>query len=304
MDLWHNLDWVLPLRAPALTQLAMGLSWLGYSTFIMFFMSLGFWTYNRAIFYRLMILVVVNALLNAYAKDWIQDPRPPLEIRLDARVGASYGLPSGHAQMAVVLWMWLAWELRRAWAWVLFTVVTASIILSRLYLGVHDLEDVVGGGALGALSLVVFEAVRHRQWRWQTDLLWATAVVGIVTLAALASWQGHAPEYIPTLAGWLVAASWCLRWDQKRLHMAMPHTAVRRIAVALLGTALFLIEQKALKWLGAHQSLPPEIWALVKGIVNGVFVVLVVPYTMQRVKLAQPAPHAAAQPAPLPLSSL
>jgi membrane-associated phospholipid phosphatase len=290
MNLWHNLDWVLPLRTPALTQLAMALSWLGYSTFILFFMSIGYWTFNRAIFYRLMVLVVINAVLNAYAKDWIQDPRPPLEIRLDDRVGASYGLPSGHAQMAVVLWMWLAWELRRAWVWVLCAGIAVAVILSRLYLGVHDLEDVVGGAALGGLSLVVFEAVRYRQWRWQTDLLWATALVAAVTLAALASWRGHAPEYIPTLAGWLVAASWCLRWDQKYLHLVMPNTFARRVGVALLGAALFLVEQKALKWLGTQQTLPPQGWALVKGLINGVFVTLVVPCAMQAIKLARANP--------------
>jgi hypothetical protein len=91
----------------------------------------------------------------------------------------------------------------------------------------------------------------------------------------------------------LVAASWCLRWDQQRLHLAMPSTPVRQLAVGVLGAALFLVEQKALRWLGTQQALPPEIWALVKGIVNGGFVVLVVPYTMQAVRLADSAkpPH-------------
>ena len=65
MNLWHDLQWVLPLRTPALTQLAFGLSWLGYTTFIMFFIAIGYWTWNRAIFYRLLILVAFNALLNA-----------------------------------------------------------------------------------------------------------------------------------------------------------------------------------------------------------------------------------------------
>ena len=68
----------------------------------MFFMSLGYWIWSKDVFFRLLVLVAVNALLNAYAKDLFQDPRPPLELRLDDLVGASYGLPSGHAQMAVV----------------------------------------------------------------------------------------------------------------------------------------------------------------------------------------------------------
>ena len=40
MDILHNLQWVLPLRSPALTQFAVGFSWLGYTTFIVFFIAL------------------------------------------------------------------------------------------------------------------------------------------------------------------------------------------------------------------------------------------------------------------------
>lgn len=285
MELWHNLDWVLPWRTPALTQLAMGLSWLGYTTFIMFFIALGYWVWNKAIFYRLMILVVINALINAYAKDWIQDPRPPLEIRLDDLIGASYGLPSGHAQIGVVMWMWLAWELSRAWVWVLCALIALSVIASRLYLGVHDLEDLVGGAVLGAASLVLFELARHHRTRWQTSLAWSTALVALVTALALWSWPGTAPEYIPTLAGWLIAATWCLRLDYRYIGIAVPTAWWQRVAVAVLGAACFMAEQKALKWIGARLELQSMLWALIKGFVNGATVSLLIPYGMQRLRL-------------------
>ena len=290
MSLWHDLQWVLPLRTPALTQLAISLSWLGYTTFIIFFISIGYWTWSKAIFYRMMVLVTINALINAYAKDWIQDPRPPIELRLDDLVGASYGLPSGHAQFATVMWMWLAWELRRAWAWVLCATIALGVMASRLYLGVHDLEDVVIGALLGASSLVVFEAVRHHSAGLQRQLVGSTTLVVLVTGLALWSWRGSAPEYIPTLAGWLIAVNWCLHYDQRHLGFRVPHTPWRRLAVGLLGAACFLGEQKLLKWVGAHQALEPELWALLKGIVNGYFVALLIPGLMRSLHLTHPLP--------------
>lgn len=290
MSIWHDLQWVLPLRTPVLTQLAMGLSWLGYTTFIMFFIAIGYWVGSRAIFYRLMILVAINALINAYAKDCFQDPRPPLALRLDDLVGASYGLPSGHAQMAVVMWLWLAWELRRTGVWVLCTLIALSVMASRLYLGVHDLEDLVGGAVLGAASLVLFEVARHHQTRWQTHLGWSSALVALVTSLALWSWPGIAPDYIPTLAGWLIAATACVQFDQRCLQLSVPRTPWRRLAVGLVGVACFMAEQKALKWLGHQLTLEPMVWALTKGLVNGVFVALAIPWGVQRLYLTPSLP--------------
>lgn len=293
MELLHDLQWVLPLRTPALTQLALGLSWLGYSTFILFFMALGYWTWSKAVFYRMLVLVAANALINAYAKDWLQDLRPPLELRLDDLVGASYGLPSGHAQLAVVLWMWLAWEVRRAWVWVLCSAIALGVMASRLYLGVHDLEDVLGGALLGGASLVLFEALRHRNWRWQTSTPWGVALIAAIAVLALWSWPGTAPEYVPTLAGWLAVATWSLRFETRHIGMAAPAAIWQKLLVAAVGTACFMGEQKLLKFAGVHfmqLALDPAVWALAKGVVSGLFVSLLMPWLFGRLRLVPTRP--------------
>lgn len=286
MDFLHNLQWVLPLRSPALTQLALGLSWLGYATFLMFFMSIGYWVWNKERFFRLLILVTANALLNAYVKDLFQDPRPPLELRLDDLVGASYGLPSAHAQLAVTLWLWLAWEVRRAWVWGLCIAIALGVILSRLYLGVHDLEDVLVGAGLGGTSLLVFEWVRHRHTRLHTSLPVQLGVIAAVAGLALLTWPGgQPPDYVPMLATWLATASACLHWDRQHLRFAAPIGPVRVVAAALLGAALFWGEQKLLKTLGLLLPLGPLPWAAIKGWAGGLFVALVVPWLLRQARL-------------------
>lgn len=292
MDVLHNLQWILPLRSPALTPLAIGLSWLGYTTFIMFFLAIGYWTWSKAIFFRLLILVAINATLNAYVKDLVHDPRPPLELRLDDLVGTSYGLPSGHAQLAVVIWLWLAWEIRRRWAWVLGSAIALGVIVSRLYLGVHDLEDVLVGAALGTTSLLAFERLRHHSWAWQTSVVWSVATIAAVTTLVLLNWPGTAPEYVPTLAGWLAAATWSLQWDNRHIGYQPPTVVWRSVAVGLLGATCFLGEQKLLKFSAPHWPLDPMLWAFTKGVVSGVFVSLLMPWLVLRLRLSHaPVDH-------------
>ena len=290
MNFLHEMAWVLPLRSPALTQLALGLSWLGYATFIMFFMTLGYWAWSRAIFTRLFVLVAVNGLVNAYAKDFFQDPRPPLALRLDDQIGDSFGLPSGHAQLAVVLWLWLAWEIRRPWAWVVGSLIALLVMLSRLYLGVHDVEDVLIGAALGGASLFAFVWLQSRvvlNAVWQQLAL----VLGITALALL-SWPAgtSVPVYVPLLSGWLAVVVCCQPLELRWIGMQMPRTWARRIAVIALGIVCFYLEQKLLKAAAPHWTGDLLLWNFVKGLVNGVFVVLFMPWLLCRLRLTPSIP--------------
>lgn len=295
MNLWHDVAWIVPYRTELLTQLAFGLSWLGYATFIMFFTAIGYWSASKTVFYRLLVLVAISALVNAYAKDWFQDPRPPLELRLDDRVHESYGMPSGHAQLAVVMWMWLAWEIRAAWAWVLCSLIVLGVMASRLYLGVHDLEDVTVGAGIGAVTLVIFEQLRHRNLRWQLHFTTSALLIAAVTAVALKTWPGNAPDYVPMLAGWLAAATWALHVDDATLDYAPPAALGKKLLVGALGAATFVGEQKLLKVLGTSAPMDPMQWSLMKGLVSGIFASLLLPAVFVHLGLAgkaHPMPRA------------
>ncbi|HSG88943.1 MAG TPA: phosphatase PAP2 family protein [Pseudomonadales bacterium] len=164
----HDLSWVLPLRSEGATLVFQALTALGYFPFYLAALPLGYWLWDKGMFTRLAILILTSALLNGFLKDLFDDPRPALEFALDGRVGDSYGLPSGHAQIATVTWFWLAWELRRPWFGAVAAVIVGGICFSRLYLGVHDVEDVLAGFALGIVSLLLFEWLlsdRFEHWR-------------------------------------------------------------------------------------------------------------------------------------------
>lgn len=152
----HDLSWVLPLRNETLTHVFNGFTFLGYLPFFLLFLPMGYWLGDKGVFSRLVILVGIVALSNSFLKDLFQDPRPDIRFALDQRVGDSFGFPSGHAQIAVAMWFWLALEARRTWVWILASVVATGVCLSRLYLGVHDVEDVLGGIFFGIATVAIF----------------------------------------------------------------------------------------------------------------------------------------------------
>ena len=184
MSLWHDLSWVLPLRHPALTAIFEAFTLAGYPLFYLALLPLIFWLWKPRESHQLVAFLILSALLNSLLKDFFDDPRPDLAFALDGRVGGSYGFPSGHAQLAVVTWGALAIFAGTRAAALGATVMIIGICFSRLYLGVHDIEDVAGGLTLGVLSLLLFARYREaltKRWR---SLSWLTQ--GALLLAPLA----------------------------------------------------------------------------------------------------------------------
>jgi len=70
--------------------------------------------------------------------------------------GVENGFPSGHSSIAIAFWGALAFLFRKKWIVAISVALMTLIPLSRIYLGVHFLADVLGGVTLGAIILAAF----------------------------------------------------------------------------------------------------------------------------------------------------
>lgn len=281
-DVLHDISWVVPLRHEWLTPLMRGFTLMGYEKFILFFLPLGYWAWDKKLFLRLLLLVAVSALLNGYLKDLWQNPRPDIALRMDQQVGDSYGLPSGHSQIAVVLWLWLAYEIGKRWLWGLCSLIVAGIIFSRLYLGAHDLEDVFGGALLGGLTLLAFAGMRRWPF-WHQAPAWLLLLpIGLVALLCQLTWPAaQAPDYVPLLAG-MVAG---VLFGYRQVGFAVPSQWWKRALAAALGALAFIGLQALLKWLGPQLAWQPLLWQGMRGLSMGLFVAALMPWLLLRLRL-------------------
>jgi membrane-associated phospholipid phosphatase len=140
---------------PQLEKLFFYVTEAGRFEFYLVIITLTYWCIHKRLGRALGYLLSVSYVLNAILKHLIRNGRPfwdDLSLALVDEL--SYGIPSGHAQSATVFYGLLAMFIRRAWAWILAVILILLMAISRIYLGVHDIEDVVTGILLGALVLL------------------------------------------------------------------------------------------------------------------------------------------------------
>ena len=149
------------------------LTFTGTVEFYLLWLPCLYWCWNAEIGLRLGMILMSSAGLNQALKVAFHQPRPYWFIPDLARVSVSGGdnnfaFPSGHAQNAVAHWGLFAASLpgRRRLPWVLAAVLVVLVGISRVYLGVHSVDDVFAGWIAGALLLAFFVRVEAPVGRW------------------------------------------------------------------------------------------------------------------------------------------
>lgn len=115
----------------------------------------------------LWLISFAGALFLVQTLKWIMHLPRPIVLYQGA---SAYSFPSGHTTMSIVIFGFLCILLIRnyhsAFKWLIFTgalFITFSIALSRLYLGVHWLSDVLGGFFIGTLWVALMGILYLKQ---------------------------------------------------------------------------------------------------------------------------------------------
>jgi membrane-associated phospholipid phosphatase len=139
---------------PQLESLMAFISQLGHFNFYLVAVPLIYWSLNKRLGAHLIYLLTLSNAIGETLKQAFRDPRP---FWYDPAVGLAeeptYGIPSNHALVSTVAYLSIAGWFRRGWLWLLAVLWIVLISLSRIYLGVHDLPDVLFGAAIGLLVL-------------------------------------------------------------------------------------------------------------------------------------------------------
>jgi len=146
----------------------LGITAIGYEQFFVLLLPAVYWCVDQAVGLRMGMVLLLGTDLNTFFKFLFHNPRP---FWISDQVIAyshetSFGLPSGHAQIAASVWGWLAVEVKKRWFTISAIVLILLIGISRLYLGVHFLSDVLLGWLLGGLLVLVFSLLSKPLGAW------------------------------------------------------------------------------------------------------------------------------------------
>lgn len=155
---------------------------LGTEYFYILVAMVLYWCVSAETGLRAGLLLMFSGGVNDVFKVAFHAPRPywySTDVKALSSEG-TFGIPSGHAQHAVVMWSLLAVWVKRRWAWIAALALIFCISLSRLYLGVHFPTDILAGWLIGLL--LVGSLLRYER---RLTVLFLRQAVGLQILAAL-----------------------------------------------------------------------------------------------------------------------
>jgi membrane-associated phospholipid phosphatase len=145
-------DWIAVLQGSGtLSGLMLKASYFGLEA-MPFVLPLVYFCIRREAGVRLFLLISFSTVLVHLLKLAFHSPRPCwMDPRIHAFAGAAnYGLPSGHALYAALVWPFVAGTLGQWWAWALAMLLVLLVSVARVYLGVHFISDVIAAWAVAA----------------------------------------------------------------------------------------------------------------------------------------------------------
>jgi len=283
VSFWNDLSWVLDLRTPFLNIFFDLVSLAGYPTFLILFLSFGYFYWSPEKFSRIAMLLFVSGLVNGFLKDYFQDPRPAMEFMLDPRIGQSYGWPSGHAQIAVTLWGLIAIEFKKNWLTAFCVLMIGLVSFSRMYLGVHDIGDVFAGLLIGIIILAIwYLALIYKFNDLLSNKLWMVTILlsQIIYYLSYPTHINHEPSawFLGVMFGWYVFAS--------KIEINKPEFV--KIPVVLISTVLVFITMIAISNINEAitiQGISGVLTSYVLGITFSFIVTWLIPNTWTKLKL-------------------
>jgi membrane-associated phospholipid phosphatase len=171
-------------------------SLFGNEEFFLLAIPFIYWCINSRLGIRVAAILILSTGSNTLAKLIFHTPRP---YWIDPGIQAlssetTYSIPSAHAQNALSIWGYLAQQIKQR-SWIVAAVIIFLISVSRLYLGMHSLIDVLAGWMIGTVILLVaarwqsqvIDWLAHRTLRQQVSLSFAISMIYFVLAIAILS---------------------------------------------------------------------------------------------------------------------
>jgi len=175
---------------PGLGDFFLWVSELGGEIFIIAILLIGYWGYNKKEAILATYILIVAVVSNFWLKVMIAKERPPSSYWLTSESPPNYSTPSGHSQNSATLYGWFTARVKRWWMALIGVILTVLVGISRVYIGVHYIEDVLLGWGVGIITVFLFvyleKPARVYLSRYKTEnLLLVLAIVGfLMTLVA------------------------------------------------------------------------------------------------------------------------
>ncbi len=223
--------------------------------------------------------------LNSILKDIFQDPTP-----WTRREKPGFGFPSGHAQNAVAVWGFLAYNANNKkkkylpWIFLAFIYLIAT---ARILNGSHDVNDIVGGLLVGIaflLSFIYLEPIiteKINQFNLSIKLVLSIVIPIILFIIAILIFP-NTENYYGLSCGTLIGLSIGYLMEQEYVkYTPMELNNKQKIINLIIGLLIVMGLYVILDFL---VDIDSQIWQFFEYLIISLAGFLLVPWILQKIK--------------------
>ena len=171
------------IRIPGLNEFMLLITRLGEETAFLVLALVIFWCVDKYQGYYVLGVGMLGNLANQFLKiacrvprPWVRDPE--FTVLGNAKEAATgYSFPSGHTQTAVGTFGCIATATRRRWVRILCIAVAVTVGISRMYLGVHYPSDVLVGGGMALVMVLLLRPMMTEKGRKSIPWIFGSLIV-------------------------------------------------------------------------------------------------------------------------------
>ncbi len=130
-----------------------------HEQFILPLLVIGYICIDKDTFYHAICLTFISMLFNSALKVSFKIPLSPL-------IGKEgFAFPSGHMQLATVLYIWLAYRSNSLLMRILVSILLTGIACSLLYFNFHNYQDIFGALFFATVLLILYNYTINKSKR-------------------------------------------------------------------------------------------------------------------------------------------
>lgn len=268
-------------RTPFLDKLFEFITVVGEDSFITLFLALLFWCINKKFAYKLGIAYMSNGIINVSLKETFKIPRPigqPGVQSFRTETAGGYSFPSGHSQSTSSAVTSIMTELKKKWCYVVGFIIIFLVALSRLYLGVHTLKDVIVGALIGVswvlVSNKIFDYIDYSKKNYLMLIYLIPTALGMIFFRTSTFYKA-AGVLTSLIIGYII--------DSKYINYVTKAPLWKQIIKYAIGISVLLFLQKYIKIL-----LPPVLFSgFIRYFIMGMWVFVLSPLLFAILKLEE-----------------
>ncbi|MGR5983771.1 phosphatase PAP2 family protein [Bacillus cereus] len=270
------LEWMTSLEGSVRTAFLKLVSIIANETLYLIVISISYWCVSKRKAFHMIVMLCFSGYIGIMVKEFMKIPRPYTYDGIEAlyeKSAAGYSFPSTHVQLSTTFWGSFMILCKKRIVWIIGIIFIILVAISRLYLRVHWLSDIIGAVLFSVIVVYLYTKVTMELSDKKFILLQRIILAVSIIMYVMTSQVDNLK-----LLGVLTGSTIGIMLENHFINMNESNDFKMQVVKTVLGLSIMLIMQFILK------KVIPDMYYL-RYAVTGITITFLCPFIFHMLRL-------------------